>query len=80
MKRNHELIKAAEERLKAHHAELSEPLVGNGPFGQFTVYQLLVYEFVLGRLKLRPNQNASLLQLVARHLKGGVVCMRTMCA
>ena len=73
MKRNRQLIKTAEERLKAHHAELWEPLVGNGPFGQFTVYQLLAYEFVLGRPKPRPNQNASLLQLFARHLKGGVV-------
>jgi hypothetical protein len=36
-------------------------------------YQLLAYEFVLGRPKPRPNQNASLLQLFARHLKGGVV-------
>ena len=37
-KRNRQLIKAAEERLKVHHAELCEPLMGNGPFGQFTVY------------------------------------------
>ena len=45
--------------------------------GQFTVYQLLMYsalhEFVLGSPKPQLNENASLLQLFPRHLKGGVV-------
>ena len=46
-KRNCALIKVAEEWLKAHHAALCEALVGNRCSGQFTVYELLTYEFVL---------------------------------
>ena len=63
--RNRALIKAAEERLKAHHAVLCEALVGNRPSGQFMVYQLPTDKYVLGRPKPQPNDNTLLLQLVA---------------
>ena len=78
-KRNRQLIKAVEEQLKVHHAELCEPLMGNRPFGQFTVYQLLAYKFVLARPKPQLNQN-TLCSMRATHGGSGVFVLEQSCA
>ena len=80
-KRNRQLTKAAEEQPKAHHSELCELCVGNGrPLANSQATSCLRMSFVLGCPKPQLNENTSLLQLCARHLKGawcGATCAHT---